>query len=477
MHTGTSPGRFCLFLVLALTLTTGCADTTNEPPSINLIFVVSPDLAYPGPGDVDPATANLTNQGLQRSLRLATYLKERVLAGNNVNVIATLEPMTHPQTVNDYPDMTGIAYIQQFALLNRLTLQGTTAYSYFLAATYGPGSEPAGAYTPTSHVAATQGLDFNDVGGNNLALADRIINAGNGGYFVFCAPWDTIRNLMTAINNSRGYNLNIPAVYGGPNKVYAMSINPSAGSVSFNTYDSGLNPPATYPVLPAPVPYTGVCTQQAGSPFTITRSAGDAGVVVPANINLNSTVYLIRHAEAHPGNPNWDDGNYVGTGQWRALALPDALNGVINPDMVYSIDPSQAFIVNNVDIFSYVRPSLTVWPYVVANSLPYKVVAHFYLSSADDQTAADNTVDFFFTGGTFSNKTVLVAWEHAHFPLLITTLLNRYGGAAPPVLTWPDGDYDTIWRVQLDGAGNVTIDNSLCEGIDSSALPAEPPRF
>jgi hypothetical protein len=73
---------------------------------------------------------------------------------------------------------------------------------------------------------------------------------------------------------------------------------------------------------------------------------------------------------------------------------------------------------------------------------------------------------------------VLLAWEHEHFPPLVTTLLESYGGSQPvPSLTWPQSDYDTIWTVKLDASGNVTVDNSLCEGIDSARLPAEAPRF
>ena len=60
-----------LFLILALTLLAGCAGSSNSNTStalssgnINLIFVVSPDLAYKTPGDINPDTANLTNQGL-----------------------------------------------------------------------------------------------------------------------------------------------------------------------------------------------------------------------------------------------------------------------------------------------------------------------------------------------------------------------------------------------------------------------------
>jgi hypothetical protein len=84
--------------------------------------VVTPDLAYLAPGDVNPETANLTDQGLQRSLLMATYLKKQVLGGQNVNRIYALEPMTHLQTSNRYPDMAAIGYIQQFAMLNQIAL-------------------------------------------------------------------------------------------------------------------------------------------------------------------------------------------------------------------------------------------------------------------------------------------------------------------------------------------------------------------
>ena len=83
-----------LFLILVLTLLAGCASSsgsnTNAALSagnINLIFVVSPDLAYQTPGDVNPDKANLSNQGLQRSLLMATYLKTHLLGTNNVTYL------------------------------------------------------------------------------------------------------------------------------------------------------------------------------------------------------------------------------------------------------------------------------------------------------------------------------------------------------------------------------------------------------
>ena len=90
-------------------------------------------------------------------------------------------------------------------------------------------------------------------------------------------------------------------------------------------------------------------------------------------------MHLIRHAEAHPTS-NFEDGNYVGAGQWRALALPaflpGALRGQANLTMVYSIDPAQSFPVYNV---SYVRPSLTVLPYAIANNLPLHLASSFLI--------------------------------------------------------------------------------------------------
>jgi hypothetical protein len=128
--------------------------------------------------------------------------------------------------------------------------------------------------------------------------------------------------------------------------------------------------------------------------------------------------------------------------------------------------------------FSYVRPSLTVLPYAIANNLPYFLVAGFYIGEATDPSVAKATSDFFFTGGTLSNQTVLVAWEHEHYPPLIISLLQSYGGSVPvPPLSWPQSDYDTIWTVKLDAQGNLTVDNALCEGIDSTTLPVTAPQF
>jgi hypothetical protein len=479
-----------LFLVFALTLLAGCGGGSGSnktallsADNINLIFVVSPDLAYDPLGDINPATGNLSNQGLQRSLLMGTYLKQQLLGTNNVTAIQVLEPMTHLQTAQRYPDMAAIGFIQQFALLNQITIQGTTANSYPLYAAYGgPGDVPSGVVGPDPYIPGAQGLVFNDASGNNVALVTRIIKENIPGFYVFSAPWETTSALLANIKTTKGYNLNLPTAYMGPNLVYVLSLKPS-GDASLLTFDSKLTPPAVYPVLPSPVASTS-CTQQPY--FSYTRTGGVNGVVIPPGTNTNQTVYLIRHAEAHPTS-TFEDGNYVGAGQWRALSLPNflpsALRGQNSPTVVYSIDPAQSFALGSFSV-SYVRPSLTVLPYAIANNLPYNLAASFFINfNPNDDFAAQNTIDFFFTnndsaGVNLSSQTILLAWEHEHFPPLITKLLQRYGGSVTiPTLAWPPNDYDTIWTVTLDAKGNVTVHNALCEGIDSKALPVTAPQF
>ena len=475
------------FLIFAMMLlAAGCdggSDSSTTAPlssdNINLIFVISPDLAYQTAGDMNPDTANLSNQGLQRSLLMATYLKEQVLGGSNVTAIYTLSPMTHLQTANDFPDMAAIEYIQQFALLNQFDFPsegpGTPLYtgnSYPLNVSYGSGPLPAGVETPSVPSLGCQGLDFNDADGNQALVMD-IIDAGVPGFYVFSAPWEAIGVLLADIDFTQGYGLNVPDTYRGSNYIYAISIT-QPGAAFLVTYDSDLDPPAAYPQLPAPVPPSACPAQHL---FTITRTGGSDGNIVPADINTNETVYIVRHADAHPTS-EWDDGNYVGAGQWRALALPSALQGIISPTAVYSIDPAQAIAMSEdfpgMNNMSYVRPSLTVAPYAIANDLPYYLVAEFEMNDPDSPQL---TAEHFFTGGTFSNQIILLAWESGHIGPTVNALLDSYQGSGQTAPGWSHDDYDSIWTVTLDGLGNVTVTNALCEGIDSANLPAEAPQF
>jgi hypothetical protein len=472
--------RASLILSVVLVLLTGCggpSNTTahNSTPlsagNINLIFVVSEDLAYNASGDVDGSTANLTRQGLQRSLQLASYIKKTVVGNSNVSGIYALEPMTHLQTGNSYPDMGGLVSVQQLAMLSKMTqpinpLSSTyyTANSFQINVSYAIGQTVNGVASPMINCQGCQGLDFADQGGDNEALVKSILGYDVPGYYIFSSPWETTKNLLTAINVANGYNLTIPSDYQGPNFIYAISVTPS-GSASLVTYNSNLTPPATYPVLTPEPSFTHPCQAM---PFSIAATAPQPPVIS----NTNEILYLMRHAEAHPVG-TWENGNFVAAGQWRSLALPNALRGKIHPDQVYSIDPAQA-IPSGYSDWSYVRPALTVAPYVIANNLPYRLIADFELDEIPAVIA--NTNSFFFNEAQFSNHAILLAWEHEHFAPTVNALLKSYG-SNKTVPDWGGDDYDSIWTVKIDAAGNLTVDNSVCEGIDSAKLPVVAPQF
>ena len=468
--------------IFALGLLFGCGGTstpvnpgqaTPAPLStgdVNLIFVVSEDLNNNASEDIDPVTANLTSQGLHRTLLMGSYLQQTVLGNQNVTAIYALEPMTHLQTANSYPDMVALQTVQQFALLNVATLDespaGPVLYagnSFPINVSYAQGQVVPDVAAPLVPCQSCQGIDFNDRNSDNESLIKTVIDYGTPGYFVFSAPWVTTQALLAAANTSHSYGLSLPSAYQGPNLVYAISIAPS-GTASLTAYNSNLQPASTYPVLPPPALTRAPCSLPA---FNISAPSS-----APPVANTNETLYLMRHAEAHP-TPDWDDGNYVAAGQWRALDLPNALRGKISPDQVYSIDPAQALPSGN-SKWSYVRPSLTVEPYAIANNLPYRLASDFQFFDAATVTPA--TIDFFFNNPQFSNHRILLAWEHEHFAPLVNALLKSYG-SSQTVADWASGDYDSIWTITLDSAGNLTVDNSKCEGINSATLPATAPHF
>ena len=369
--------------------------------------------------------------------------------------------------------MVGLETIQQFALLNQVTLSsdpyGGSPYagqSYPVNASYADVPLPVGVVPPSQFCPNCQGLDFNDQNGDNEVLLSRILKANVPGFYVFSAPWETVSALMANINQREGYSLPLSTSYISPNIIYAISITPSE-SASLVTYNSNLNPASTYPTLSPPLA-SAPCNAQ--THFNINVTGGQNGAVIPAGINTNETLYIIRHADAHP-RLYWDDNNYVGAGQWRALDLPNALLGkVVDVDQVYSNDPAQfgpgSVSAAGDSTWSTVAPPLTAIPYAIANNLPYNLVTSFDLS---DPQVAGKTSTFFFSGGQFSNQKVLLAWSFQFVQPTIKALLTSYnaGQLAPLSGVWPPTDYDTIWTVKLDAVGNLTVNNEMCEGIES----------
>ena len=476
--------RSALALLVPILMLAACGGTYQSAPDplpasgVNLIFVASDDLKFSAAGDLNSTTASLTLQGLNRSLLLAPYLQQQVLGGENVTAIYALEPMTHLQTTNQYPDMVALETVEPFAMLNQITipfagLPSVTANSFPIFDSYASGALPNNVAQPALACPACQGLVFDDSTGDNLALVNGIIAANVGGFYVFSAPWETIHALMSDLNQSQAYGLTVPSTYTAPDDVYAITV--TSGRAQMLEYRAGLQPPASYPSLPALSTVSGACT---ATQFHYSVTVGVNGATLPANANTNETVYFIRHAEAHPA-PSWDDGNYIAAGEWRALYLPLALAGKIQPTQVYAVDPAVAFpggLQPGTVTSSYVRPALTVAPYSIANNFPLNLAANVAVFAQNPPALSTDASNFFFTNGTFSHQTLLVAWEHDHIPPTVQALLASYHSnlVAP---NWPDNDYDTIWTVTIDASGNLSIDNASCEGIDSSKLPQTAPTF
>ena len=122
----------------------GCGTTEFTPPeptppaptpivsaaNVNLVFVVTPEVGNDPLGDINASTGNLNNQGLQRSLMMGTYLKQQILRTSNVTGIYAVQPMSHLQTMNQLPDMVPYGFVQQFAMLNQKSVEGTTGSSF-----------------------------------------------------------------------------------------------------------------------------------------------------------------------------------------------------------------------------------------------------------------------------------------------------------------------------------------------------------
>jgi len=477
---------FVVGLVVSVALL-GCGSRRQAaavPPAplratdINLIFVVSEDVGFSGTGDINPTTANLTGQGLDRALLLGQYLKQQVLGGENATTIYALAPMTHLQTANHYPDMVPLETVEQFAMQNQVAISspGSPAVpgnSYPIYASYAPGPLPNNVAQPVLSCPSCQGLVFDDGNGDNLSLADGILAANVPGFYVLSAPWETIHALMDDLNQQKGYHLATPGAYAGPDSVYAFAVGSTGARLV--TYNAALQPKPAYPDLIPLSEVSGTCT---ATQFNVAVTVGSGGAMLPDGGNRSETVYMIRHAEAHPAT-DWDDGNYIAAGQWRALLLPQALRNKIHPTMVFAVDPATGIPADPSEgaiTSSYVRPALTVEPYAIAGNFPLNLASTVPLFAQNAPQLATDASAFFFTGGTFSNQTLLVAWEHDHIPPTVQALLASYN-SSQTVPKWSDGDYDTIWTVRIDAQGNLMIDNANCEGINTRLLPPLAPRM
>jgi hypothetical protein len=189
-------------------------------------------------------------------------------------------------------------------------------------------------------------------------------------------------------------------------------------------------------------------------------------------------VYLVRHVEAHPTG-NFENGNYVCQGQWRALGANGRLLEIMGnrkPDHVFTSNPAN--IIGCSGTCSYVRPSLTVAPFAIQYDLPL-TLAQFQWSDAIDLAQALFNRESPYFKHADSGATILVGWEHAHIEKAVKYLLAtmyRSPDAAQKVPAWSFEDYDTVWELSTNKDGDLTFRNT-CEGFSTAVLPSTCPAF
>jgi broad specificity phosphatase PhoE len=161
--------------------------------------------------------------------------------------------------------------------------------------------------------------------------------------------------------------------------------------------------------------------------FTGGFSASCAVAQAPA------TVLLIRHAEKLTDGQQ----DLSPTGLERAKRLPELFGGAAP----HNLPRPQFLFATHVSKKSN-RPVETITPLSQALGLPIS-------SDVDDKDFAVLAKELL--SGKYAGKVVLVAWHHGSLPAFARAL-----GAVPPYDSWPDTQFDRVWRIDFVG-GKATL--------------------
>ena len=152
-----------------------------------------------------------------------------------------------------------------------------------------------------------------------------------------------------------------------------------------------------------------------------------------------ATILLIRHAEKPPAEAASMDLTPVGFA--RARALPQLFGGV-GAEAPHNLPRPDVLFATHVSRKSN-RPVETVTPLSEALKLPI----HADVDDKDYATLAAELLS-----GRYAGKVVLVAWHHGTLPDFVKAL-----GGVPPY-TWPDTQFDRVWRIDYRGGKVVVTD-------------------
>ena len=152
----------------------------------------------------------------------------------------------------------------------------------------------------------------------------------------------------------------------------------------------------------------------------------------PALAQPPATILLIRHAEKPAEGMDLAPAGFA-----RAKAIPQLFanatpHNLPRPDFLFATHVSK----------NSNRPVETITPLSQALNEP---ISH---EVADKEFA---TLARELLSGKYAGKVVLVAWHHGSLPKFAREL-----GAKPPYDSWPDNQFDRVWRIDYH-AGKATL--------------------
>jgi hypothetical protein len=162
-----------------------------------------------------------------------------------------------------------------------------------------------------------------------------------------------------------------------------------------------------------------------------------AGLQGVAWAQAPATIYLIRHAEKlNDGREDLSPEGFMRAAMLPQLFLPTPGSKRVllaKPDFLFATAKSKH---SN-------RPYETIMPLSAALNLPISNG----IENDDFPRLAQELLS-----GKYAGKIVLVSWHHGNIPKLTRAL-----GAVPPYETWPEMQFDRIWRIDyVGGKAKVT---------------------
>ncbi|MGA7520860.1 MAG: hypothetical protein WBW84_00155 [Acidobacteriaceae bacterium] len=176
------------------------------------------------------------------------------------------------------------------------------------------------------------------------------------------------------------------------------------------------------------------------------------------------TIVAIRHAE----KPAAGLGQLTCQGLNRALALPKILIGRYGrPEAIYAPDPAVQVNDWSNQLYSYVRPLMTIEPTAIALGMPVNAQIGF-----TDISRLQSAL----TAPAYAHALIFVAWEHGMLNKFAQQMLGSYGDNPSLVPDWPNSDYDRIYifKIQRDSGRprlSFRIDHEDLNGHLSRACP------